>query len=84
MGPYTAGAYNLTLSRAQSRLQTRLPWATLCQSRLYPAVRDLGFSHGSMYYGSFGYPAYIIQTEAQIFVTTYVVYTHFTGSVVFS
>ncbi len=22
---------------------THLPWATLCQSRLYPPVRDLGF-----------------------------------------
>jgi hypothetical protein len=43
MGPYAVVDYNLTLSRLHSRLQTLLPRATLCQSRLYPLVRDLGF-----------------------------------------
>jgi hypothetical protein len=47
MGPYAVVDYNLTLSRLHSRLQTHLPRATLCQSRLYPLVRDLGLVSGS-------------------------------------
>ncbi len=34
--------YDLTLCRLQSLRPTHLPWVTLCQSRLYPPVRDLG------------------------------------------
>ncbi len=40
VGLYAGDDYNLTLSPLQSRLQH----TTLCQSRLYPHVRDLGFN----------------------------------------
>jgi hypothetical protein len=47
MGPYAVVDYNFTLCRRQSRLQHMYHghghWATLCQSRLYPPVWDLGF-----------------------------------------
>ncbi len=50
MGPYAVVDYKLTLCRRQSRLQHiyhgqlyARSTLTLCQSRLYPPVRDLGF-----------------------------------------
>jgi hypothetical protein len=51
MGPYDGVDYNLTLCPLQSRLQhiyhgqslTLKSTMTLCQSRLYPPVRDFGF-----------------------------------------
>jgi hypothetical protein len=43
MGHYAEVDYSLALCPLQSRLPTHLPWATLCQSRLYPPVRDFGF-----------------------------------------
>jgi hypothetical protein len=58
MGPYAGVGYNLTLCPLQSRLQhiyhgqlyarvdlNPMPESTLilCQSRLYPQVRDFGF-----------------------------------------
>ncbi len=48
MGPYDRVDYNLTLCPPQSRLQhiyhgVPSSTLTLCQSRLYPPVRDFGF-----------------------------------------
>ncbi len=44
MGPYAGVDYNLTLYPLRSRLQHIYNrQATLCQSRLYPPVRDFGF-----------------------------------------
>ncbi len=50
MGPYAGEDYNITLCPLQSRLKhiamgNPMPESTLtlCQSRLHPAVRDLGF-----------------------------------------
>ncbi len=46
MGPYAGVDYNLTLCPLQSDSHTCTMGnhlATLCQSRLYPPVRDLGF-----------------------------------------
>jgi hypothetical protein len=45
MGPYAV--VNLALSRLQSRLKP-IYHVRLCQSRLYPPVRDLGLGPGSV------------------------------------
>ncbi len=49
MGPYAGVDYNLTLCR-QQHIYLGQPYAiesalTLCQSRLYPPVSDLGFAY---------------------------------------
>jgi hypothetical protein len=54
MGPYAGVDYNLTLCPLQSRLQqiyyglgqpyARVDLNPICQSQLYPPVRDFGFS----------------------------------------
>jgi hypothetical protein len=48
MVPYAGDEYNLTLCQLQSRIQHIYhgpeSTLTLCQSRLYPPVRDFGFS----------------------------------------
>jgi hypothetical protein len=42
--PYAGVDYNLTLMSSPESTPTHLPRATLCQSRLYPQVKDFGFS----------------------------------------
>ncbi len=43
MGPFAGVDYNLTLCPLQHMYHGHGHWATLCRSRLYPPVRDLGF-----------------------------------------